>query len=96
MRAQSFRDDFIGPFDQRYENVGAAELRAPGFEIGFRDPTGPGARASGEDRDVLRNNPLPHFIERRPPDWHDRRGGGFAHQIGRFAGEKDPNLMASV
>ena len=61
-----FDDDAVRPFDQRDENCGVAELGSPLIQIGFRDPTGPGAGASSKDRNVLVDNFLQSFAERRP------------------------------
>ena len=78
-RADLFRDDAVGPFNQRNENGRIAELRAPVRKIIFRDPTGSGTSSSSEDRNVFGDDLLAQLAERRPTNGKYSVRGGFAH-----------------
>jgi hypothetical protein len=64
--------DAVGPFDQRNENGRIAKLGVPIREIGFRDPTGPGAIPSSKDRNVFGDDLLAQLAERRPTNGKHR------------------------
>jgi len=91
-----FGDDAVGPFDQRNENGRIAELCVPIRKIVFRDPTGPGASSSSEDRNVFGDDLLAQFAERRPTNGNDRVRGSFAHKIIRVSSQEYLNFVASV
>ena len=74
-----FGNDAVGPFDQRNENGRITELRIPIRKIIFRDPTGPGASSSSEDRNVFGDDLLAQLAERRPTNGKHSVRGSFAH-----------------
>jgi hypothetical protein len=80
-----FGNDPVGPFDERNENGRISELCVPIHKIIFRDPTGPGASSSSKDRNVLGNDLLAQFAERRPTNGNHHVGGSFAHKIVRVS-----------
>src|SRR6266571_6681959 len=88
-----FHDDAVGPFDKTHKNGGTAELCSPLIQVGFRDPTGPGAEPSRKDGNVFGDHFFEGFAERRPADGNDGIGGGFAHERGGFAKEKYLNVV---
>jgi len=73
-----FDNDAIRPFHQRDEDCRVAELGSPLIQIGFRDPTGPGAGPSRKDGNVFVDNFLKRFAERRPTYREDRAYHGLA------------------
>ena len=75
-----FDDDAVRPFNERNEDCRVAELGAPLIQICFRDPTGPGARTSSKDRNVLGDNFIERFAERRPTYRENRTYHGLAKQ----------------
>jgi len=95
-RQDLFGDDAVGPFDQRNENGRIAELCVPIREIGFRDPTGPGASSSSKNRNVFGDDLLAQLAERRPTNGNHRVRGSFAHKIIRVSSQEYLNLVASV
>lgn len=94
--APLFGDDAVRPLDQRYENCGSAELCSPILQIYFRNPTGTGAGPSRKDRNVLRDDLLVHFAQRRPADRENLRNGCFPHEVGSLAGEENLHLVTCV
>src|ERR1700722_7176927 len=65
-RTDLFRDDAVGPFDQRNKNGRVAELCVPNRKIVFRDPTGPGTSSSSKDRNMFGDHLVAQLAERRP------------------------------
>jgi hypothetical protein len=92
----SFRYNPIGPLDQRNENRRVTELRTPSFQVGFRDPTGPGTSPSREDWNVSCYHAVAQFVKRRPTNRKYRRGRSLTHEISRLARQKDTDFMACV
>jgi hypothetical protein len=89
-------DDAVGPLHKADEDGRIAELESPLSDISFRDPTGPAAGASSEDRDFVRDNFLERFLEGRPADGDDCVGRGLAHQRGGFAEEENLHIVTGV
>src|SRR5215472_3767880 len=89
-------DDSVRPLHQRHKDGRAAVFRSPVTQVAFRDPTGPGTGASRKDLDLFGEDLVARLLERRPADRLDLVGGGLAHQVGGFAGEKDLDLVSRV
>ena len=91
-----FHDDTVGPFHKGDEDCQVAELGAPLIQIRFRDPTGPGAGPSRKDRNVLGDNFVERFAERRPADRQDRIGHGLSHQRRGFRQQEDLHIVTGL
>jgi hypothetical protein len=90
----SLHNNAVGPLDQPDENRWISKLRSPLIQVGFRNPTGAGAEPSSKDGDVFIDKLLQSLGERRPADWNDGAGSGFAHQISSFAKQENLNVVA--
>jgi hypothetical protein len=62
----SLHDNSVGPFHERDKDRRISEFCSPLIQVCFRDPTGPGAGSSSEDRNVFRYNLFEGFAQRRP------------------------------
>jgi hypothetical protein len=78
-RTRLFGDDPIGPLNQVHEDCGIAEFCSPLRQVCFRDPTGPAAGSSSEDRNTFGGNFVEGLNERRPTDGDNGVGGNLAH-----------------
>jgi hypothetical protein len=94
IRRSSLRDNAVGPLDEAHKNRGVTEFRSPLRYIRFRDPTGPAAGSSSEDRNALGHNFFERLAERGPAHGHDGVSGRFAHQRGGFAEQENLYLVA--
>ena len=88
-----FSDDTVCPLHQRDKDRRASELCAPLIQVCFRDPTGPGTRSSGEDRNVLGDNFFQGIAKRGPSDRNDRVHRCFAHGVGAFTYQENSHIV---
>jgi len=89
-------DNPVRPLDQRHEDRWTAEFCSPVLQVCFRDPTGTGTGTSGEDRDVLGYDFVPHFGKGWPSHRKYGCSRNVAHEVGCFSGKENLHLVTRV
>jgi hypothetical protein len=73
----SFDDNPVRPLYERDKDRWISEFCSPLIQVCFRDPTGPGAGASGKYWNMFRDN----FLERFAQGWPANRQDGAHHGL---------------